>query len=43
MKKLKITSSTFNIYLLFNDKIIINLQINDFFIADIIEFIKIKS
>ena len=45
MKKLKITSFTFDTCLLFNNNIIIivNLQINDSLIVDIIEFINIKS
>ena len=45
VKKLKITSFTFDICLLFNNDIIIivDLQIDDFFIVDIIEFINMKS
>ena len=45
MKKLKITSFTFDTYLLFNNNItiIVNLQTDDSLIADIIEFINIKS
>ena len=45
MKKLRITSFTFDNYLLFNNNIIIivNLQINDSLIVDIIEFINMKS
>ena len=45
MKKLRITSSIFDTYLLFNDNIIaiVDLQIDDSFIVDIIKFINIKS
>ena len=45
MKKLKITSFIFDICLLSNNNIItiIDLQINDSFIVDIIEFMNIKS
>ena len=45
MKKLRITSFTFDIYLLFNDNIItiVDLQIDDSLIADIIEFMNMKS
>ena len=45
MKKLKITSFTFDICLLFNDNIItiVDLQIDDSFIVDIIEFMNMKS
>ena len=45
MNKLRITPFTFDIYLLFNNNItaIVNLQIDDFFIADIIEFMNMKS
>lgn len=44
MKKLKISSSIFDIYLLFNDNIIviINLQTNNSLIANIIEFINLN-
>ena len=42
---MKIISFIFDIYLLFNNNIIIivDLQINDFFIVDIIEFMNMKS
>ena len=45
MKKLKITSFIFDICLLFNNNIIaiVDLQIDDSFIVDIIEFINMKS
>ena len=45
MKKLKITPSIFDTYLLFNDNIItiVDLQTNDSLIADIIEFMNMKS
>ena len=45
MKKLKITSFIFDTYLLFNDNItaIVDLQTDDSLIADIIEFINMKS
>ena len=45
MKKLKITSFTFDICLLFNDNIItiVGLQTDDSLIADIIEFMNMKS
>ena len=45
MKKLKITSFTFDICLLFNNNIIIivNLQIDNSLIVDIIEFMNMKS
>ena len=45
MKKLRITSFIFDIYLLFNNNIIIivNLQIDNSLIVDIIEFINMKS
>ena len=45
MKKLKITSFTFDTCLLFNNNIIIivNLQIDNSLIADIIEFMNMKS
>ena len=45
MKKLKITSFTFDTCLLFNNNIItiVNLQINDSLIVDIIKFMNIKS
>ena len=45
MKKLKITSFTFDTYLLFNDNIItiVDLQIDNSLIADIIEFMNMKS
>ena len=45
MKKLRITSSTFDICLLFNNNMIaiIDLQIDDSLIVDIIEFMNMKS
>ena len=45
MKKLKITSFTFDTCLLFNNNIttIVDLQIDDSFIADTIEFMNMKS
>ena len=45
MKKLGITSFTFDTYLIFNNNIIIivDLQTDSFLIADIIEFINVKS
>ena len=45
VKKLKITSFTFDTYLLFNDNIItiVDLQIDNSLIADIIEFMNMKS
>ena len=44
MKKLKMTSFTFDTYLLFNNNIIaiVDLQINNSLIVDIIEFINVK-
>ena len=45
MKKLKITSFTFDIYLLFNNNIttIVDLQIDNSLIVDTIEFMNMKS
>ena len=45
MKKLRITPSTFDTYLLFNDNIttIVDLQIDDSLIVDTIEFMNMKS